>query len=279
VALFLNRAAAVKPNFEITDENARDVAAICARLEGLPLAIELAAARIKLLSPAAMLSRLEKRLELLTGGARDLPERQQTLRGTIAWSYGLLSPAEQALFRRISVFAGGCTLEGVEAVCNTRRDLGLDILEGISSLVDKSLLQQVETSGAESRFVLLDTVREYGLECLAESGEAQGTRRAHAAYCLVMAEECASLSEEASQPQCALLLESEHGNFRAALEWLTATGNAEWGLRLGTALFQFWETREYLAEGRDYLGKLLKMPSAAGTTKARARALFAARSQ
>ena len=276
VALFLNRASAVKPNFELTDENAADVAAICARLEGLPLAIELAAARIKMLSPAAVGARLEKRLELLTGGARDLPERQRTLRGTMAWSYGLLSPAEQALFRRLAVFAGGCTLEGVEAVCDTRQDLGLEVLEGMGSLVDKSLVQQMEASGAECRFALLDTMREYGLECLRENGEEQETRRAHAAYCVVVAEECATQNDETSRRRCALLLEAEHVNLRAALEWLIETGDAEWGLRLGTALFQFWETREYLAEGRDYLGKLLRLPGAAGKTKARARALFAA---
>ena len=276
IALFVNRAAAVKPNFELTEENAGAVAKICARLEGLPLAIELAAARIKLLSPAAMQSRLEKRLELLTGGARDLPERQRTLRGTINWSYGLLSPEEQALFRRVSVFAGGCTLEGVEAVCNTREDLGVEVLEGMASLVDKSLVQQVESPGAEPRFLMLDTVREYGLECLAASGEEQETRKAHAAYCLVIAEECAAPDLDLSRADCGNLLDAEHGNCRAALDWLTKTGDADWGLRLGIALFRFWETREYLAEGRDCLAKLLRMPGAAGPTKARARALFAA---
>ena len=276
IALFVDRAKAVKPSFELNEENAAAVAGICARLEGLPLAIELAAARIKLLSPAAMQARLEKRLELLTGGARDLPERQQTLRGTIDWSYGLLNAAEQALFRRVSVFAGGCTLEGVEAVCDTRHDLGVDVLEGIASLVDKSLVQQLEAAGSECRFVLLDTVREYGLERLAASGEEQETRRAHAAYCLVVAEECAAPDKDPARPECVNMLEAEHANCRAALEWLTHTGNAEWGLRLGTALFLFWETREYLAEGRDSLNKLLKMPGAAGATKARERALFSA---
>jgi predicted ATPase/serine/threonine protein kinase len=276
IALFVDRATAVKPNFAITEENAAAVAALCARLEGLPLAIELAAARIKLLSPAAMQARLEKRLELLTGGARDLPERQRTLRGTIDWSYGLLNPAEQALFRRVSVFAGGCTLEGVEAVCDTRQDLGVDVLEGMASLVDKSLVQQVESSGSEFRFVMLDTVREYGVECLAASGEEPETRRAHAAYCLVVAEECAAPDADPATPECVNLLEAEHDNCRAALEWLTRTRDAEWGLRLGTALFRFWETREYLAEGRESLGKLLKIPGAAGPTKARERVLFAA---
>jgi len=276
VALFVNRAVAVKPNFELTGENAPAVAAICARLEGLPLAIELAAARIKLLSPAAMQARLEKRLELLTGGARDLPERQQTLRGTIDWSYGLLNATEQALFRRVSAFAGGCTLEGVEAVCNTRQDLAVDVLEGMSSLVDKSLVQQVESSGSEARFVLLDTVREYGLECLASSGEEQETKRVHAAYCLVVAEECASRAANPADAEWAEALEAEHENCRAALEWLTQEGNADWGLRLAAALFQFWEMREYHSEGRHALKRLLALEGAAERSVRRARALFSA---
>ena len=276
IALFLERAVAVKPNFELTEENARAVATICTRLDGLPLAIELAAARIKLLSPAAMQARLESRLQLLTGGAKDLPLRQQTLRGTIDWSYGLLSPAEQALFRRISVFVGGCTLEGVEAVCNTKQDLELDVIEGMESLVDKSLVQQIERLEGESRFVLLDTVREYAAERLAASGEENATRRAHAAYCLVLAEESASYTSDPSRTAWVHLFELDHDNFRAALEWLTHTGNADWGLRLGAALFQFWDMREHLTEGRDRLGKLLKLESAAARSNIRARALFAA---
>ncbi len=147
IALFVERARAVKHDFALTNENASAVAAVCARLDGLPLAIELAAARIKLLSPSAMLARLESCLNLLTGGARDLPTRQQTLRGTVDWSYGLLNPAEQTLFRRLSVFTGGCTLEAVEAVCDTAGDLGLDVLDGMASMVDKSLAQQVEDGG------------------------------------------------------------------------------------------------------------------------------------
>ncbi|MEQ1472516.1 MAG: protein kinase [Candidatus Acidiferrum sp.] len=276
IALFLERAAAVKPNFELTQENALAVATICTRLDGLPLAIELAAARIKLLSPAQMQSRLESRLQLLTGGARDLPLRQQTLRGTIDWSYDLLTPGEQSLFRRISVFAGGCTLEGIEAVCNTKQDLELDILEGVESLVDKSLIRHIETVDGESRFVLLDTVREYAAERLAESGEENVTRRAHSAYCLVLAEESASYTSDPSKTEWVHSFEQDHDNFRAALEWLTKTGNAEWGLRLGAALFQFWDMREHLTEGRDSLGKLLKLESAATRSNVRARALFAA---
>ncbi len=276
VALFMARAVAVKPNFELTEENAQAVATICTRLDGLPLAIELAAARIKLLSPSAMQSRLESSLQLLTGGAKDLPMRQQTLRGTIDWSYDLLSPAEQKLFRRISVFVGGCTLEGIEAVCNTKQDLEVDVLDGMGSLVNNSLVQQIEQSAGEPRFALLDTVREYGLERLAASGEESAIKRAHAAYCVVMAEECAAQAADPAHTEWATLLEVEHNNCRAALDWLTRSGNAEWGLRLGSALFRFWETREHFTEGRDRLEKLLKLGGAAVRSNARARVLFAA---
>jgi predicted ATPase len=276
VALFLQRAVAAKPDFELNRENAQAVVEICARLDGLPLAIELAAARIKVLSPASMRTRLASRLQLLTGGARDLPHRQQTLRGTMDWSYDLLSAAEQKLFRRLSAFVGGCNLEGVEAVCDTKGDLNLDLLDGVSSMQDKSLLQQIEQANGESRFVMLETIREYAVEKLKASLEEASTKRAHAAYCLVLAEEEAT---EQSGPEGTEWLERfalEHDNFRAALEWLTETEGVEWGLRLGTALFQFWEIREYLTEGRDWLGKLLKLRGAGAPTKARERALFAA---
>jgi predicted ATPase len=276
VALFLQRAVAAKPDFELNRENAFAVTEICARLDGLPLAIELAAARVKVLSPSSMRTRLASRLQLLTGGARDLPQRQQTLRAAIDWSYDLLSPAEQKLFRRLSVFGGGCTLEGVEAVCNTKGDLDLDLLDGMASMVDKSLLQQVEQANGESRFVMLETIREYALEKLEASGEEALTKRAHAAYCLVLAEEEALEPSGAQGTEWIGRFALEHDNFRAGLEWLTETGDAEWGLRLGTALFRFWEIREYLAEGRDRLGRLLKLAGAAAPTKARTRALFAA---
>jgi predicted ATPase/predicted Ser/Thr protein kinase len=276
IALFIQRATAVKPDFEFTEDNAPAVAEICARLDGLPLAIELAAARLKLLPPSAMRTRLASRLQLLTGGARDLPARQQTLRQTIDWSYDLLSAPEQKLFRRLSVFLGGCTLEAVESVCDTKKDLGLDVLEGMASMVDKSLVQQIEQAEGEPRFVMLETIREYGLEKMATSGEEPLTRRAHAAYCLVLAEEGAAKDSGANQTEWLDRFEVEHDNFRTALEWLTKTDDAEWGLRLGTALFRFWEMREYLTEGRDWLGKLLKLGGAAGPTKTRLRALFAA---
>ena len=276
IALFLQRAVAVKPDFELNRENAPAVAEICARLDGLPLAIELAAARVKVLSPASMRTRLTSRLQLLTGGARDMPQRQQTLRGAIDWSHDLLSPAEQKLFRRLSVFVGGCTLEGAEAVCDTKGDLDLDLLDGMASMVDKSLAQQVEQAEGESRFVMLETIREYALEKLEASGEEGLSKRAHAAYCLVLAEEEATEQSGAEAAEWLERFAVEHDNFRAGLDWLTETGDAEWGLRLGAALFRFWEMREYFAEGRGRLGKLLKLAGAAAPTKARARALFAA---
>jgi predicted ATPase/serine/threonine protein kinase len=275
IALFVERAKAVKHEFALTKENATEVAAICTRLDGLPLAIELAAARIKLLSPSAMLSRLERRLNLLTGGARDLPTRHQTLRNTVDWSYSLLNGAEQMLLRRLSVFAGGCTLEGVEAVCDTKGDLGLDVLDAMSSMVDKSLVQQVEQVDKETRFFMLSTIREYALERLAESKDESATRRAHAAYYLVLAEEGAE-ENIAARPEWLDRFEIEHDNFRLAIDYLIKTGNAEWGLRMGNALLRFWETREHLAEGRDAAARLLALEGAAARPKLRARLLFAA---
>src|SRR5271170_3023962 len=273
IALFVERAQAVKNQFALTRENAPAVAAICSQLDGLPLAIELAAARIKLISPSAMLARLESRLNLLTGGARDLPTRQQTLRNTVDWSYSLLNGAEQTLFRRLSVFTGGSTLEAVEAACDTKGDLGLDVLDGMASLVDKSLVQQVEQVDKETRFFMLSTIREYALERLAESHDEPATRRAHAAYYLVLAEEGAE--DIAAQREWLDRFEVEHDNFRLAIDYLIRTGDAEWGFRLGAALFRFWETREHLAEGRDTIMRLLAMKVEA-TPKLRARLLFAA---
>jgi predicted ATPase/serine/threonine protein kinase len=274
IALFVERAQAVKREFALTRENAPAVAAICARLDGLPLAIELAAARIKLLPPAAMLARLESRLNLLTGGARDLPSRQQTLRGTVDWSHGLLNAAEQALFRRLSVFTGGCVLEAAEAVCDTQGDLGLDILDGMASMVDKSLAQEVEQVDGETRFFMLSTIREYALERLAESPDESATRRAHAAYYLVLAEEGAE--DVVAHPEWLDRFEIDHDNFRVALDYLMKTGDAEWGLRLGAALFRFWETREYLTEGRDSIARLLALEGTVARPKLRARLSFAA---
>lgn len=276
VALFVQRAVAAKPGFKLNQENASAVIEICTRLDGLPLAIELASARVKVLSLSSMRTRLASRLQLLTGGPRDLPQRQQTLRSAIDWSYDLLSAAEQKLFRRLSVFVGGCTLEGVEAVCDTKSDLNLDLLDGMASMVDKSLAQQIEQPNGESRFLMLETIREYAREKLEASLEEASTKRAHAAYCLVLAEEEAAEQGGAERAEWLERFALEHDNFRAGLEWLTETGNAEWGLRLGAALFRFWEAREYFAEGRDRLDRLLRLPKAAAPTRARARALHAA---
>src|ERR1700686_761253 len=273
IALFVERAQAVKHEYALTKENAPAVTAICARLDGLPLAIELAAARIKMLSPSAMLTRLESRLNLLTGGARDLPTRHQTLRNTVDWSYGLLNGAEQTLFRRLSVFTGGCTLEAVEAVCDTKGDLALDVLEGMASMVDKSLVQQMEQADKEARFFMLSTIREYALERLAQSNDESATRRAHAAYYLVLAEEGAE--DIAAQPEWLDRFEVGHDNFRLAINHLIKARDADWGLRLGAALFLFWETREHLAEGRNAIARLLALDGARARPKLRARLLFA----
>ncbi|HTS12182.1 MAG TPA: protein kinase [Candidatus Limnocylindrales bacterium] len=276
ISLFVQRAAAVKPNFELNKDNAAAVAEICAHLDGLPLAIELAAARVKLLTPAAMVTRLASRLQLLTGGARDLPARQQTLRQAIDWSYDLLSAPEQKLFARLSVFMGGCTLDAVESVCNTKNDLGLDVLDGMASMVDKSLVRQIEHRDGEPRFVMLETIREYALEKLAGSGEEAATRRAHAAYCLILAEEGAGGDTGATEAVWLERFDIEHDNFRAALDWIAEAGEPEWGLRIGVALFRFWEAREFFSEGRDRLGRVLRLKGAAAPTNARVRALFGA---
>src|SRR5260221_4838296 len=189
------------------------------------------------------------------------------------WSYDLLNEAEQKLFRRLSIFVGGCDLEGVEAVCDTKGDLQLELLDGMSSMVDKSLVRRAETADGESRFAMLETIRDYALEKLTSSGELAATKRAHAAYCLVLAEEEAPEQRGADwQERFAL----EHNNFRAALDCLIESGEAEWGLRLGTALFKFWELREYLAEGRESLNRLLNLAGASAPSKARMRTLFAA---
>jgi predicted ATPase/DNA-binding winged helix-turn-helix (wHTH) protein len=270
VELFAQRAAAVWPDFAITSENASTIREICLRLDGLPLAIELAAARTKVLSPRAILDRLQSRLQLLTGGALDLPERQQTLRKTIDWSYDLLNEAESKLFRRFSVFVGGCTLEAAEAVCNTNRDLGIDIFEGLSSLVDKNLVQRLHRAEVESSFAMLETIREYALERLTESGEQLAARRAHAAYCLVLAEEGNPELGPADRARWLAQCDVEIDNFRSALNWLFQTLELDWGLRLCLALFRFWDLREHLTEGRTWLETVLRL-SGTACPKERAR--------
>ena len=259
VELFVQRAKAVRPSFAVTPENEAPIREICTKLDGLPLAIELAAARTRVLSPLTMLDRLQSRLQLLVGGARDLPERQQTLRSAIDWSHELLNEAEQKLFRRLSVFVGGCTLEAAEAVCNTRYDLDLEAFEGISSLIDKNLVQGLEVHGADPRFVMLETIREYALECLRSSGEERKVRRAHAAYCLVLAEEGNPELNAVDRAAWLARGDSEIDNFRSALDWLFQNRELEWGLRLSIALFRFWDMREHLSEGRARLEAIVQL--------------------
>jgi predicted ATPase/DNA-binding winged helix-turn-helix (wHTH) protein len=259
IELFAQRAAAVWPGFAINAENAPAIHEICSRLDGLPLAIELAAARTRVLSPMAILDRLQSPLQLLTGGALDQPERQQTLRKAIDWSYSLLNDAEQRLFRRLSVFVGGCTLESAEAVCNTRRDLAIEPLEGLSSLVDKNLVQPMDRAQTDSRFTMLETIREFALERSMESGDHSSTRRAHAAYCLVLAEEGNPELSAAERTRWLRQCDAEIDNFRVALDWLFQTLDLDWSLRLCVALFRFWDMREHLSEGRARIETVLRL--------------------
>jgi predicted ATPase/DNA-binding winged helix-turn-helix (wHTH) protein len=258
VALFVARATAVQREFALTMENATTVAEICCRLDGLPLSIELAAARVGTLSPPAMLARLQIRLNLPGSSYCDVPARQQTLRNMLDWSYELLDAAEQQLFRRLSVFAGGCTLEGAEAVCNAQRDLPWELQDGVSSLIDKSLLRQASHRD-EPRFGMIETVREYGLELLAASGEQEAIRRAHAAYCLVLAEEGDAAIAPVERDEWFALCDVEHENFRAALDYVIAGEHAEWAQRLGVALHAFWDRQDRLAEGRARLEAILAL--------------------
>lgn len=263
VALFIERAQAVNRQFAVTSANAPSIAEICARLDGLPLAIELAAARTRLLSPQALLTRLSSRLALLTSGARDLPERQQTLRNAIAWSYDLLTSAEQALFRRLAVFAGGCTVDAAEAVCaapDGAERLAVEILDGADSLAAQSLLRQLETSeDGEPRFQMLETIREYGLERLRASGEAETLGQAHLAHFLALAERAAQGYRGPEEGRWLAVLEREHDNLRAALGWTRERADVTAGLRLAGALAYFWFRRGYLSEGREWLESLLAL--------------------
>ena len=276
VRLFVERALDVKPDFAVTAENAQAVAEICYRLDGLPLSIELAAARIKILPPQAMLARLQGRLKVLVGGARDLPARQQTLRGTIEWSYDLLDEPEKALFRRMSVFVGGCALEAVETVCSVGvNDLEIDALMGASSLVDKSLLRQDELEG-EPRFWMLETIREYGLERLASSGEIEVVQRQQADFFLALARQAETKIVEIGQLAWLERLDSEHDNIRAALSWAISSGKAEVALGFGGALWHFWQVRSHLSEGSDWLRKSAALQEATQYPLARAKALCSA---
>ncbi|MCW5853759.1 MAG: tetratricopeptide repeat protein [Anaerolineae bacterium] len=288
VQLFVQRARRVKPEFRLTEANQQAVAEICHRLDGLPLAIELAAARVHLLPPPALLQRLTPRLALLTGGPRDLPARQQTMRAAIDWSYDLLEAGEKQLYRRLAVFvegftleaaaavAGGFTLEAAAAVAGeegTDQDRRLSILEGVSSLTDKSLVHQVETLDEEPRFSLLETVREYGLERLAESGELDLLRGRHADYCLHLAQAASPELWRTQQAIWFVRLEADHPNLREALHWLIERGEGEEGLKLAGALWRFWYIRGYFAEGRHWLELALSQQQTASAA-VRALALY-----
>jgi predicted ATPase/class 3 adenylate cyclase/uncharacterized protein HemY len=271
VELFIQRAQAVKPDFDITGDTAPDIAEICSQLDGLPLAIELAAARIKILTPSAIRARLEHRLEFLTGGARDLPVRQQALRSAIAWSFDLLDEDEQELFQQLSVFVGGCTVEAVETVAGKQ---AFSLLDRLGSLVDKSLLQEVEGVHGEPRFVMLETLRAFGLEQLEANGGQETVRSRHADFFLALAEGAEASLESAEQVQWMDRMGQEHDNLRAALEWSRTTpGMEETCLRLAGDLGHFWEMRGHFFEGRERLSAVLAMEIVQGHTTARARLL------
>ncbi len=236
VALFVQRTQTMLHGFQLTDENARDIGAICTRLEGVPLAIELAAEQSKLLPPKILLSRLEHPLEVLTGRRRDAPERQQTLLKTLEWNDDLLLPDEQTLFRRLAVFVGGCSLQALEAVSAASGNLSISVLDGVRSLVDTSLLQYGVSGEGEPRLSLFEMIRLYAFERLAESGELEQTQDAHANYYLALAEEAEPGMPGADQTAWKECLELEEGNLRAALEWLPKRKKREEALRLSRFL-------------------------------------------
>ena len=260
VALFADRARAARPGFVITEANASAVAALCARLDGLPLAIELAAARSRDLSPAEMLTLLERRLQFLTSGARDLPERQRTLWDAIAWSHDLLEPAEQMQFRRLASFVGGFSLEAAEAVCRACGDAEAKVAPGIWTLADKSLLQREGVAdGGPPRYRMLETIREFGLAQLAASGEDDDVQERHAAFFLALAENAAPHLHEADQVKWRDQLETEHDNLRAALGWACERREADIALSISGALPEFWRMGGYLDEGRAWLERALEL--------------------
>jgi predicted ATPase len=272
VALFVQRAAAVKHDFELSDGNAQAIAEICIRLDGLPLALELAAARCRLLTPEAIVERLEHRLTLLTGGPRDLPTRQQTLRDTIAWSYGLLTGSEQHVFRHLGAFAGGCTVAAVEAVADC--DDPRAALDGLSSLLDKSLLLQREGHG-EPYFGMLNTIQEYALDELASSGQVEPARTRHAEWYLGLAERAEPELTRAQQAKWLAQIEREHDNLRLALGWTQESDDLDRRMRLAAALARFWAVRGYVTEGRVWLDEALEIDDGL-RPEARAKALLGA---
>lgn len=285
VALFLQRARTVAPTFALTAANAPAVAAICRRLDGLPLAIELAAVRVELLPPVELLARLERRLALLTDGARDLPARQQALRSAITWSYDLLTADEQTLFARLGIFVGGCTLAAVEAVCAAAGDGEGAVLDGLTSLVEKSLLRLEEAGWEGPRFGMLETLREYARERLVESGDEAGTQRRHAEYYLTLAEAAEPALTGPAQGGWLERLDREADNLRAALRWARESAGdpagrgGELGLCLVGIVWRFWYTRGYQSEGYGWLEDLLTLTGTghnAVSAPVRAKALNAA---
>lgn len=271
VQLFVQRASAVKPAFSVTSENAAAVAEICARLDGLPLALELAAARVKLLPPDELLKRLDRSLAVLSSGARDLPERQRTLRGAIAWSYDLLDDMERTFFARLSVFMGGFTLEAAEEVCNPEGELG-DGLDLVASLLDKSLIRTF-AGPAGSRYLMLQTIGEYARERLEATGEREEIAARHARFVLDLVEGAVPHLFGPERGTWLDRLAAEHDNLRAALTWSLESGDLATGLRLGGKAWRFWQMRGHLREGREWLGRLLAHPSAVEHRAPRADAL------
>jgi predicted ATPase/class 3 adenylate cyclase len=272
VRLFSERAQAVRPGFEVTDQNAGVVAEIAARLDGLPLAIELAATRTKVLTPEQMLPLLVQRLAVLTSGARTLPERQRTLRGAIAWSHDLLGDAERRWFARLSVFAGGWTLPSAEAVCDPE-ELGLDALTALASLLDQSLVRRTDAAAGGARFSMLETIREFGQEQLAAGGDLDLVRGRHARHFLDLAEEAEPHLTADDQGEWLDRCDAEHANIRVALRWAVDAGEADRAQAAAGALWRFWQQRGHLAEGRRWLEEVLAMPSEGA---ARAKALAGA---
>jgi len=276
VRLFVDRAAATHPSFQLTDQNAAAVAQICRRVDGIPLAIELAAARVKVLAPDQILARLEDRFKLLTGGSRTVLPRQQTLRAAVDWSYDLLGPGERTLLNRLSVFAGGFTLESAEQICGDESLDSLDVLEMLSTLVDKSLVVPEEQPDGRVRYRLLETIRDYGRGRLEEAGERPEFLRRHAAFYLAFAEEAEPELTGSDQALWLDRLDREHENLRQAMTTFERAKDAEPGLTLGRALWRFWWVRGTWAEGRTRLAALLAVETATPRTSARARALHAA---
>ena len=275
VRLFIERAVAAKPDFRATNENAPAIAGVCERVDGLPLAIELAAARVKLFSPQALLGRLESSLTVLGTGSRDLPGRQQTLQAAIAWSYDLLDPPLQRLLARFAVFARGGNLEQAELVCGPAAEVGVDVLTGLDELADQSLLRRLPDF-EEPRLLMLQTIREFALERLQQGGEGDLVRDRHAAAFHALAEEAAPRVFGEQQKTWLDRLERDHDNFRAAMDWCVERADAERGLCLGAALWRFWQMRGHLHEGRARLEAVLALAGAHDHPRERRRALEAA---